>query len=197
MATGHRTHQPGRRKPDTFTRLTHAMLAVAFLGAWLTAGWDGPKAWHVAFGHAVAGALLLRVAWSLVRPSASLGRWWRTLASAARRLRSGVSGGVEQAGPLRLATWSVMGLAAVVCGMLVLVAGSFVTGWALSRLVDAPQGPMALHRWLGTALMVMVATHVALVAVLGVLRERCMVCDMLPLGRPRSAKSADSGERRN
>lgn len=196
MATGHRTHQPGRSTPDLFTRFTHALMAMAFLGAWLTAEWDGLRAWHIAFGHILAGALLLRVAWSLVRPRASLKRWWRTAAGAARRLfsrRSSRAGVAEPDSPLRLATWSLLGLAALVCGALVLVPGCFVSGWALSRLVDAPAGPLELHRWLGTALMVVVAAHVALVAVLGVLRGRCMACDMLPWG---AARSADSGKER-
>jgi cytochrome b len=183
MATGHRTHPSARKTPDAFTRFVHAVLALAFLGAWLSAEWDGLRAWHIAFGHVVAGALLLRIAWSLARPQASLRRWWRALVRGVRRLRSqnaGKSAGEARDAPLRPATCSAMGLAAVTCGILVLVPGCFVSGWLLSRLVDAPAAAMVLHRWLGTALMVVVATHVALIAVLGVLRGRCMACDMLP-----------------
>lgn len=189
MVTGHRTpntgqdrplHRHWRRKQDAFTRLMHAVLAMAFLGAWLTAEWDGLRAWHVAFGHATAAALLLRVAGALARPRPSLGRWWRVMAGAAHRLLSGHpvrSGREGLVGTLRPATWSIAALAAVVCSMLVLVPGSFVSGWVLSRLIDAPTELVSLHRWLGTALMVAVATHVALIGVLGVLRGRCMACD--------------------
>jgi cytochrome b len=42
--------------------------------------------------------------------------------------------------------------------------------------------------------MVAVAMHVALIAVLGVLRGRCMACDMLPGGWDRRV---DSGEGRD
>lgn len=180
MATRHRTR---RGDVGAVTRLLHAVLTIAFLGAWLSAEWEGLRAWHIACGHVVAGALLARVAWSLARPQAArapLVRWWRTLLGAVRRLRSG------QAGSLRAATWSVAGLSLVVCGILALVPGCFVTGWVLERLVDAAAGPVALHRWMGTALMVVVATHMALVGVLGVLRGRCMACDMLPGGGDRS-----------
>lgn len=193
--TGHRA--PGRaaqgpprrngREPDAFSRLMHAALAIAFMGAWLTAEWDGLRAWHIACGHMAAGALLLRVAWPLARSRAPLGRWWRTWAGATRRLRS------WHTGPLRPATWSVAGLAGVVCAILVLLPGCVVSGWALGRLVDAPAGPVDLHRWLGTALMLVVATHVALIAVLGVLRGRCMACEMLPGGVKRPG---DSGKGR-
>lgn len=189
----HQRHQrrQGRERPDAFSRLTHALLATAFLGAWLTAALDGLRAWHIACGYAMAGALLLRVAWSLAWPRASLGRWWRVLVGAWRRLRQGQG---RQAGPLRPPTWSIAGLALVACVILVLVPACFVTGWLLSRLVDEPAGPVDLHSWLGTALMVAVATHVALIAVLGVLRGRCMACDMLPGGWDRRV---DSGEGRD
>ncbi len=166
---------------DAVTRLLHSALAIAFLGVWLSAEWEGLRAWHIAFGHALAGALLARIAWSLVRPQASLVRWWHTFRRAARRLRSGHDG------VLRPPTWSIAGSALVVCGIVLLVPGCFVSGWALGRLVDAVQGPVALHRWLGTALMVVAATHVALVGVLGVLRGRCAACDVLP-GGPRSGQ---------
>jgi len=111
MATRHRTHESeqragagpkrrgGRKRPDGVTRLMHAVLAAAFLGAWLTASLDGLRAWHIAFGYAAAGALLSRVAWSLRRPRTSLGHWWPALVSAGRRLRSGRVGAGGDAGP--------------------------------------------------------------------------------------------------
>lgn len=97
MAARHRTRQTGQhgpahrhgpKQPDAFARLTHAVQAVAFLGAWLTAEWEGLRTWHIAFGHALAGALLLRIAGALGRPGSSPGRWWRTLVGAVRRLRA-------------------------------------------------------------------------------------------------------------
>lgn len=197
MSKRHRTRQgeagavqawvrQGRRgRTDTVTRLLHAVLMVAFLGAWLSAEWEDLRAWHIACGHVLAAVWLARIAWSLARPEVSLARWWRTLWGAARRLRSG------HAGVLRAPTWSIAGLAVVVGCIELLVPGCFVSGWVLGRLVDASAVPVALHRWLGTALMVGVATHVALVGVLGVLRGRCMVCDLLPGGgaRPRGPGS--------
>lgn len=197
MSERHRTRQAGgdasqarfqhgrRGRTDTVTRLLHAVLMVAFVGAWLSAEWQDLRAWHIACGHALAAAWLARIAWSLARPEVSLARWWRTLWGAARRLRSG------HARVLRAPTWSIAGLAVVVGCIELLVPGCFVSGWVLGRLLDASAGPVVLHRLLGTALMVVVATHVALVGVLGVLRGRCMVCDMLPGGgaRPRGPGS--------
>lgn len=197
MSERHRTRQAGRDavqarfhhgrrgRTDTVTRLLRAVLMVAFLGAWLSAEWQDLRAWHIACGHVLAAAWLVRIAWSLARPQVSLARWWRTLWGAARRLRSG------HAGVLRAPTWSIAGLAVVVVGIEWLVPGCFVSGWVLGRLVDASAGPVVLHRLLGTALMVVVATHVALVGVLSVLRGRCMVCDLLPGGgaRPRGPDS--------
>ena len=180
-----RFHHGLRDRTDTVVRLLHAVLMVAFLGAWLSAEWQDLRAWHIACGHVLAAAWLARLAWSLTRPQASLARWWRTLLGAARRLRSG------HASALRAPTWSIAGLAVVVGGIEWLVPGCFVSGWVLGWLVDASAEPVVLHRLLGTALMVVVATHVALVGVLGVLRGRCMVCDLLPGGgaRPRGPDS--------
>lgn len=157
----------GWRGPGVATaRLLHAALVVAFLGAWLTAPWEALRAWHIACGHALAVAWLLRVGWSLARPQASLGLWWRVLLRAGRRLRS------RGAGPLRPATVSLLGLSGVVCAMLVLVPACFASGWVLGRLVEPTGGAIGLHRWLGTMLMVAAAAHVGLTAVLGLLRGR-------------------------
>lgn len=211
MAARHRTRQTGRhgpahqhwrKQPDAFARLMHAALALAFLGAWLTAEWEGLRAWHIAFGHALAGALLLRIAGSLARPGASLGRWWRTMVGAVRRLRARRAGRSAAGATWRPATWSVAGMAALVCAIVVLVPGCFITGWVLSPLagasihapINASTGQAVLHQWLGTALMVTVAAHVALIAVLGVLRGRCMACDMLP---GRGDRPAASGKDRS
>lgn len=178
----HGTHGPtwhGRRQPDVFVQVLHTILVLAFVGAWLSAEWPGLRSWHIVFGHVMAGALSLRIAWSLVRPASSLGCCWRLLARSLRRVASG------RAGALRPAAWSIATGALLVCSMVVLVVACFITGWALGLMVDAPQGPVNLHHWAGTALMLTVASHVAFVAVLGVLRGRCDACAMLPFGGTR------------
>jgi len=174
------------RRPDAVVRALHAWLAVAFLGGWLTAEWAGLRAWHVVLGHALGLAWLLRMAWSLAQPSASVWRWWHRLVGAVRHLRSGTLGG---RGP---ATWSVGGLTLVVCAILALIPVCFVTGFALERLGSLPGGNLVnWHHWLGDALMVAVASHLALLAVLSLLRERCMACAMLPGGPDRSRDSVE------
>lgn len=178
------------RGPDALAaRLVHAALVIAFFGTWLTAPWEGLRSWHVAFGHAVAGAWLLRVGWSFARPAASLGRWGHTLLRTGRRLRSP---GVGALGP---ATVSLLGLSGLVCAMLVLVPACFVSGWALGRLVEPGAGSLGLHRWLGTALMGVVAAHVALVVVLGVLRGRSVARGGLPGERERQSGDPDKMRR--
>lgn len=174
------------RRPDVVVRALHAWLALTFLGGWLTAEWAGLRAWHVALGHALALAWLLRMGWSLAQPRASVGRWLHRVVGAARRLRSG------RLGEMAPATWSVGGLALVVCVILALIPVCFVTGFALDRLGVSPGGNLVnWHHWLGDALMVAVASHLALLAVLSVMRERCMACSVLPGGSGRSRDSAD------
>ena len=152
------------RRQHAVVRSLHAAFVLTFLGVWLTAEWGALRSWHEAFGYALVAVLVVRVIWSLIQPQVSLGRWWRTLRAAVRRLQQG------HAGDLRLATWSVAGVAGLVCAILVLVLACFVSGWALGRLFDALSGPVGLHRWLGHALMLVVASHVALAGVLAVLR---------------------------
>lgn len=174
------------RTTDPWVKVLHALLAVAFLGAWVTAESKGLKAWHVASGHALAVAWLLRLAWSFAQPRASLMRWWRSLTGALRRWRAGRGGAW---GP---ATLSVGGLASLVCAFLLLVPLCFVSGFALDRLAQAaPETLSTWHRWLGEAITVVAASHVALVAVLSVLRGRCMACAMLPGAGDRRAKSVE------
>lgn len=173
------------RQTDAVTRISHAAMALAFLGAWLTAGWQGLLDWHVAWGHALAVAWLGRVGWSLAQPDASLGHLWRDLIAARRRLRAPV------AGALRPATWSVAARAALASLALALVPACFVSGWALGRVVEASPAAAEVHRWLGTALMVGVAAHMAFAAVLGVLRGRCVLCAMLPGWGSRPSASGD------
>lgn len=177
--------QRSRRQPDAVIRLTHAAMALAFLGAWLTAGWRGLLDWHVAWGHVLAVAWLGRVGWSLAEHDASLRHLWRDLTAARRRLRA------RAAGALRPATWSIAARAALASITLALVPACFVSGWALGRVVEVSPGAIEVHRWLGTALMVGVAAHMALAAVLGVLRGRCVLCTLLPGGSRRPGRSGD------
>ena len=152
------------RPQHVVVRSLHAAFVLTFVGVWLTAEWGALRSWHEAFGYALVAVLVVRVMWSLVQPQASLERWWRTLRASVRRLQRVHSGG------LRPATWSVAGMAGLVCAILALVPACFVSGWVLGRLFDALSGPVGLHRWLGHALMLVVASHVALAGVLVVLR---------------------------
>jgi len=177
-----------RPGPDAVVKAVHGVLALALLGAWLTAGWDGLRDWHLAFGHAAAGGLLLRIAWSLACPRASLMRWWRTLLGMWRRMRHG------HTGPLGLAAWSLAGLSGLVCVILVMVPWSFLTGWLLAWWGPFPPGELvSWHVRSGQVLMGAVACHLALIVVLGVWRGRCMVCEMLPWRRSRSVGSIHQG----
>lgn len=177
-----------RRGPDGVVKAVHGVLALALLGAWLTSGWGGLRAWHLLFGHAAALALLLRIAWSLVRPQASLMRWWRTLPGMWRRMRHG------HTGPLGLAAWSVAALSGVVCVILVMLPLSFLSGSLLGWWgAFVPVELRSWHAWSAQVLMGAVAGHLALLGVLGVLRGRCMVCEMLPWHRVRALGSIRQG----
>ena len=59
---------PERRVVDAFTRALHALMAVSFGLAYLTAEIDGLRWVHATLGYTLAAAFLLRLAWGAVGP---------------------------------------------------------------------------------------------------------------------------------
>jgi hypothetical protein len=160
-----------RGQADVWARSLDVAWLAAFLVAWLTSPWGDLRPWHVASGYALPMFFLGRVMWSRARPQTAAMPGWRSLRAAVRRWRRG------QLDTFRVATFSVAARALLACLLLALVPTCFASGWVLGRLVDAQAEPVGLHRWLGQALMLTVAAHVALRSVLAVLRGRMPLDD--------------------
>lgn len=84
---------PTRRTVDSFTRTLHALMALSFVGAYLTADSEYFKPVHVSLGFTLGGLLATRVLWGWLGPRHA--RWsamWgklRGMADGLRGVRTG------------------------------------------------------------------------------------------------------------
>jgi cytochrome b len=166
----------------------HALFALSFLGAYLTAEGERWRALHVTLGYTFAGLLLARVLYGLFGPrQAGLGLLWRKLLGAPAWLRTMVQAARAwpQTGSLRALPWRqgqnlLMALAIVL--LLVLALPLTLSGYATYQEWGDILGgePFAeLHEMLGNALLAVVLMHVGLVLLLSLLRRRNLAMPML------------------
>lgn len=59
---------PTRRTVDAFTRTLHALLALSFIGAYITAESEVFRLVHVSLGYTLGGLLVARLLWGLLGP---------------------------------------------------------------------------------------------------------------------------------
>ena len=179
---------PGRRIVDAPTRMFHALFALSFLGAYLTAEGERWRALHVTLGYTFAGLLLARVLYGLFGPrQAGLGLLWRKLLGAPAWLRTLVQAARAwpQTGSLQALPWRqgqnlLMALAIVL--LLVLALPLTLSGYATyQEWGDIFGGELfaELHETLGNALLTLVLLHVGLVVLLSLLRRRNLAMPML------------------
>lgn len=177
------------RGRDAVVRLTHWVLAVAVLGAWLTSEVDGWRGVHMTLGYTAAGALTARLAWALLSPSAGLGRWLRMGAGLWRGLQAWVSGRVG------VSAWMTQALGATVVVLMILVALTVSTGAGMdlggTRLDDTAWGEWLeeWHEGLGNALLLAVLGHLGVVLALSVVRRRMLAMDLVRSDAGRGARA--------
>ena len=176
---------------DAPTRMFHALMALSFTGAYLTAESEHWRHVHTALGYGLAGLLVLRVAYGWFGPRASslalvfrklggLPTWLRGTADAVRRLG-------WRAVPWQQAQHLLM--AAAIASLLVLVAPLVLTGLgSLNDWGDALGGEAwpELHEFFGNAMLLAALTHVGVIAALSLLRRQNQAQRMLN-GRVRGA----------
>lgn len=166
-----------RRVLDAPVRAAHALLAVGFLGAWLTSELKGFQPVHMAFGYTAAAALVFRLIWAGFGPrSASLSSWWRAARGWPQWWRA------AREGQPRLAALSTLGLASTVVALLIGVALATGSGATMHQLGGHHAWGHALeevHEALGNALLLVVLMHLALIGVLSVMRGRNMAWTMV------------------
>src|SRR3989344_3263989 len=163
------TAQPqprGRLTTDAPTRAFHWLFALSFAGAWLTAESERWRDLHITLGYAFGGLL---VRWRRV---SGLGGW----------LRSALA---SQPDLPRLAT---LGMGAAVLLLLLLAAPLVLSGYAGHIDWLGLEDALAeLHEFFANALMALVLAHLALIAVLSLMRRKNTALPML------TGRTADAG----
>lgn len=177
-----RPAQTSRRVVDAPTRMFHWLFALSFLGAYLTGDGERLRLLHVVLGYTMAGLLTFRVVYGLIGPKhARLSLLWRRLVGWPQWLKSftlGGAAGSTAGGGLGSVNWRqgqnlIMALA--VAALLVLVVPLTLSGYAAFHEWGDFLGDdwvADLHEAVGEIFLWVVLGHLALIAVLSVLRRR-------------------------
>lgn len=166
------THQRGRLVTDAPTRMFHALLAVCFVGAYLTAEAERWRLLHVTLGYTMAGLLLFRVLYGVWGPKASgLGALWRKVINAPAWFRAfaRVRSWDALAAQWRQGQNLLMGLATV--ALLVSIVPLAMTGYATYNDWGG-EWLEEVHGWLGEAFLYLVLVHVGLVLAISLWRRK-------------------------
>lgn len=162
-----------RRTVDAFTRSLHALLALSFVGAYLTAESEIFRLVHVTLGYTLGGLLVARVLWGLLGPRHArlsalwgklrgLGVWWQGLRTGQVAWR--------QAQNLYMA----LSVATVLLVIAPVVLSGYVTyqEWTGEWMEE-------VHEFFGNFMLMAVLAHVAGVVMLSLLRRRNLAAPML------------------
>ncbi len=167
------TRAASRRTVDAPTRVMHWLMALSFLGAYLTADGERWRLLHVTLGYTLAGLLSFRMVWGLIGPRharlSALGRKLQAMPQWMAGFRSGTIN--VRLGQNLLLTLSVVMLLALIAPLTLSGYGTY-NEWAGEWLEE-------VHEFFGNALLAVVLAHVGLIAALSVLRRKNQVTPML------------------
>ena len=173
-----------RRVVDAPTRVFHALFALSFLGAYLTAEGERLRLLHVTLGYTMAGLLVSRVLYGLVGPRhARLSGLLRKTTGLAPWLNS-VWGAWRQSAttPVNWRQGQNLLMALAIVSLLALVAPLTLSGYGTyNEWGDFLGGDWLgeVHELIGNTFLAVVLCHVGLVVLLSVLRRKNMAAQML------------------
>lgn len=164
---------PTRRTVDAFMRVWHVLLALSFLGAYITADLERLRLVHVVLGYTAGGLWFLRLLWGFVGPRSA--RWsslWGKLRGLGPWLAAARVGqpNWRHAQNLLLAS----SVALLLITLLPVVASGYATYMELSGewLED-------VHEFFSNLMLLAVLAHVGGVLVLSLLQQRNLATPML------------------
>lgn len=147
----------GRLMVDAPTRAFHWLLALCFVGAYVTSESERWRLIHITLGYTALGLVAFRLLWSLIGPRPVRWQTWRSrVQAAARQLRDWRWNGPKWS--TKLVAMNTVAILALILGVTMVVA----TGVALDQewWGDALE---EVHEVLGNSLLLVVFTHVGLV----------------------------------
>lgn len=174
-----------RRTVDAFTRTLHALLALSFSGAYITAESEMFRLVHVTLGYTLGGLLMARLVWGLVGPrharlSALVGKWrgvgvWLMAWRAASFKSPGNWLPLLRQGQNLILPVSV---AVLLLAIAPLVGSGYVVyeEWMGDSVGDLME---EVHEFMGNLMLMAVLVHVAGVVLLSVLRRRNLAMPMV------------------
>jgi cytochrome b len=165
--------QPSRRIIDAPTRAFHWLMALSFLGAYLTADGERWRLVHVTLGYTVIGLIVFRLLWGLLGPrSVRLSAWAGKLRGLPAFVQSLQGGRINwQAGQNLLQTLAIVAL----LGLALLTTAS---GYILYEDLTG-EWMEEVHEVLGNAALAIVGLHLVLVLAASVLRRQNLALTML------------------
>ncbi|MDL5034691.1 cytochrome b/b6 domain-containing protein [Pelomonas sp. APW6] len=176
--TAHSPRAAGRRGRlmiDAPTRAFHWLFALSFAGAWLTAESERWRDVHVTLGYAFGGLLLFRVVYGLFGPrQARLSMLWHRVSGLGDWLRGALAGRTDLS---RLTTLG-MGLAMLL--LIVLAAPLVLSGYAGHiDWLGQEDALEEVHEFFANTALALVMAHLALMALLSVMRRRNLAQPMV------------------
>jgi len=179
--SGSPSFPPVRRTVDAFTRMLHALMALSFFGAYITAESELFRLVHVTLGYTLGGLLVARLVWGVIGPrharlSALVGKlrgvgtWW----TACRAIPH--SGAAEWWPILRqgLNLLLPVSVAVLLLSIAPLVGSGYVQYEELTG-----DWMEEIHELLGNMMLMAVLVHVAAVVLLSLLRGRNLAMPMV------------------
>jgi cytochrome b len=164
---------PTRRTVDVFTRVLHALLALSFVGAYITAESELFRLVHVILGYTLGGLLLVRVVWGLLGPRhARLSAMWGKL----RGLGAWWSGVRTGQAAWRQTQNLYMALSVVL--ILLTIAPVVLSGYVTYQEFTG-EWMEDVHEFFGNLMLMAVLAHVSGVIGLSLLRRRNLATPML------------------
>jgi cytochrome b len=164
-----------RRTVDAPTRTFHALFALSFLGAYLTAESEHLRLLHVTLGYTLAGLLAFRVVYGVFGPrQARLSILLRKLAALPGWLKG------WQTTPLQKIDWRQgQNLAMPMAILTLLVLAVPLTASGYGSYNEWGDWLEDVHEGVGNAFLTVVLAHISLVVVLSVLRRKNLAMPMV------------------
>lgn len=158
---------PSRLTIDAPMRAFHWLFALSFAGAWITAESERWRNVHETLGYAFGGLLVFRLAYGLAGPKqVRLSLLWR---------RASAWGG-----RLDLSKLANLGMASAILLLLAVAAPLVLSGYAgQSDWMGMSDALEEMHEFFANAAMSLVLAHLALIALLSVLRRRNLATPMI------------------
>ena len=176
---------PGRLVIDAPMRMFHALFALSFCGAYITADSEHWRLVHVVLGYTLAGMLAFRLVYGLVGPRpARLSTLWRKSSGTWAWLQT-VKAALSKGGSWQTVAWRqgpILLMAASLTSLLLVVLPLTLSGYGTFHEWGGDVGVEvfeALHEFFGNTALVLVLAHLALLAGQSFWRKKNLALPML------------------